>query len=198
MTWIGNVSRWILKIVVPLGTAGCMGMAQEQPRFSGVTQPYRVPPSDVQDVLAMPADYESIGEISVNCHSSDRSDALALLGTIGSCDLSRLVDSLKQGASAAGGEALVDRRCDSDNNESPGFDHKPVREESIRCRAIVARRAPPGMGSNHGVPNSQLPQALRSTASATPSPALSPEVIEATTPDAPRTAVAAPPPTEAH
>jgi hypothetical protein len=162
----------------------CGGRAAGEPQFSGVTQPFRVPPSEVQDVILLPPGYESIGELSINCRDSTRGDVLGLLDTIDNCDASRLVDTLKQAASRAGGEVLVGRRCDSDTSNTVGLDHKPARSESIQCRAVVARRIDSsiGWGSNHGVPDSQLPPALRSTADAAPSPTVSPAVIEATAP----------------
>jgi hypothetical protein len=88
----------------------------------------------------MPKDYVALGEIEVDCRSLSRSDGLFFLNTWGSCDTSDLIAALKKRASVVGGDALVARRCDSDSDESLGFDHKPARSESISCKAVVARK----------------------------------------------------------
>jgi hypothetical protein len=119
---------------------GCGGTALGDPVFAGNSQPYRTPPEGIADQLMMPKDYVALGEIEVDCRSLSRSDGLFFLNTWGSCDTSDLIAALKKRASMVGGDALVARRCDSDSDESLGFDHKPARTESISCKAVVARK----------------------------------------------------------
>lgn len=179
-----------LLIPVPLYT-GCMP-AMGDVQFSGVAQPSMVPKDQIQDVILMPPGYESMGEVSIACHESHRTDGLGLLDPIGRCDIDGLVDALKEKASRVGGELLVQRRCESDNDNTTGLDGKPAYDEKMNCRAVVARRCAPGNGGmTYGVPNSQVPPALRGTSTVTTKPTLSPEVTEATTPFEPAPSVAA-------
>ena len=153
---------WMALVAVVV--VGCGGHAMGVVNFSGLPQPPVVPPEHVQDVLQMPPGYESIGELSVDC-SDLRGSCLAVTDTLDECDLDRMIGALKEEASRVGGEFIVQRRCDTDNHESTGCGKTPEHSEVIRCRALVARRVAPGTaGSTGGVPNSQLPPALRATA----------------------------------
>jgi hypothetical protein len=130
----------VLLLYAFLQQFGCGGTALGDPVFAGNSQPYRTPPEGIADQLMMPKDYVALGEIEVDCQSLSRSDGLFFLNTWGSCDTSDLIAALKKRASVVGGDALVARRCDSDSDESLGFDHKPARTESISCKAVVARK----------------------------------------------------------
>jgi hypothetical protein len=148
--------------------------------FSGVTQPVITAPDEIREVMSMPPGYESIGELSIPCSDSRRTDAFAVLNTVGDCSLDRMVEVLKKEASRVGGELLVQRHCDTDSHVSKGFDGAPVSSETMHCRAVVARRIAPGnAGTTHGVPNSQLPKALRAAPDVAP---LDPAVVDATAP----------------
>lgn len=150
-------------------------------KFSGVTQPVVTLADQIQEVIMMPSGYESIGELSISCRDSNRSDALAVLDTIDDCRLERLVSAMKAEASRVGGELLVQRQCDTDSHVTRGFDRAPASTQSIECRGVVARRTAAGnnAGTTLGVPNSQLPKALRTAPAAAP---IDPAVVDATVP----------------
>lgn len=157
-----------LVVMVVLLVGACGGLAQGPTRFQGASGGVRVGAHDVKDFLVMPEGYEVQGEVSVRCSSHSRSDALGAFNTWGSCDTARLIRSLREKVSRVGGEGMVGRRCDSDVDETTGFDDKPVRTEKIVCRAAVVRRAnieplpaPPTVASSPPVPPPQPKRAVR-------------------------------------
>jgi len=172
---------WRAIALISLLAAGC-GHAMGAANFSGMPQPVLVPPEQIRDELLMPPGYESIGEVSLDCR--DMNGSCFVIGdTLDSCDMDRMITALKDEASRVGGELLVQRRCDTDEHESSGCAKVREHSETMRCRAVVARRVKPGTGgSTNGVPNSQLPPALRANAQPAQESALSPEVKEATRP----------------
>jgi hypothetical protein len=139
-----------------------------------MAQTCRTDSSQIADLLSMPPNYEPLGEVEVDCNSHERSDGLFFLSTFGSCNTRYLIGALKDRASEVGGDALVARRCDSDSDESLGFDDKPVRSESISCKAVVARRIDPKSPSSGTVVTAiRLLPEPRPSSTATKPPAVS-------------------------
>jgi hypothetical protein len=178
------MTRWF-GLGVCWAMVNCGGMAAEHARFVGTIQAPAVSPRQVEDLLIMPEGYTQIGEVSVRCRSSERSDALAVTNTWGDCDTDELIAEMKRRVSKVGGEAMVARRCDTDTDSGVGFDHKPTNSESIRCQAVVVRRTatltypvgpqspaqPPGAVPT-AAPSAQLsPAVVDALASCSPSPA---------------------------
>lgn len=121
--------------IAALLAVGCGCGARPATHFAGTTRPVLVAPDQIQEENALPLGYDSLGSVETHCTLTEGQRRIhgEWLSDV-DCSTTRLVAALRERASAAGGELLVGRLCDS-QELSPA----PGRRVRVTCRAGVAR-----------------------------------------------------------
>jgi hypothetical protein len=134
--FLGLRPRGLLAMAVT-ACLGCSSTPRTAADFDGHARPRRVGPDQMQSVTDLPADYDSLGEVSAHCtrvSAARQMDDEWLSDVACSADLLRR--ALRDRAAEVGGTLLVDERCSS-HSESARRPGGP----RISCRALIAAPA---------------------------------------------------------